>query len=57
MVHRYFGFNKKQNHFILDFIDEGDFVFDVGANIGGKTDIFRRKGARVLCIEPQPDCA
>lgn len=31
--------------------------FDVGANIGERTDIFLQLGARVIAIEPQPDCA
>jgi FkbM family methyltransferase len=31
---------------------QGDLVFDVGANLGYKTDIFLRLGARVLAVEP-----
>jgi FkbM family methyltransferase len=31
-------------------------VFDVGANIGDRTDLFLACGATVLAIEPQPDC-
>jgi FkbM family methyltransferase len=30
----------------------GDLIFDVGANIGSKTDVFLRMGARVASIEP-----
>ena len=33
-----------------------DLCFDVGANIGSKTKIFLELGARVVCIEPQPNC-
>jgi FkbM family methyltransferase len=30
----------------------GDLIFDVGANVGFKTDVFLRMGARVIAIEP-----
>ena len=39
-----------------EIINEGDLVFDVGSNIGFKTDLFLSMGARVICIEPQPTC-
>jgi len=35
----------------------GDLVFDVGANVGNRTKVFLRLGARVVAIEPQPSCA
>jgi len=35
----------------------GDLVFDIGANIGQKTSVFLEVGARVVAVEPQPDCA
>jgi FkbM family methyltransferase len=35
-----------------DFVEEGDLVFDVGANRGIKTHAFRKLGARVVAIEP-----
>jgi len=38
------------------FVRPGDVVFDVGANVGNKTDSFLQYGAQVVCIEPQPDC-
>lgn len=31
---------------------EGDLIFDVGANVGDKANVFLRLGARVVCIEP-----
>jgi FkbM family methyltransferase len=34
------------------FIRPGDFVFDIGANRGRKTFIFRLLGAKVLAVEP-----
>jgi FkbM family methyltransferase len=37
---------------ILAGFKPGDLVFDVGANVGDKTDVFLRLGARVIAIEP-----
>jgi len=34
------------------FINAGDFVFDIGANRGRKTWIFRKLGAKVLAVDP-----
>jgi FkbM family methyltransferase len=31
---------------------KGDLIFDVGANVGDKTDVFLRLGARVVAVEP-----
>jgi FkbM family methyltransferase len=31
-------------------------VFDVGANIGAKTELYLRNGAKVVCFEPQAGC-
>jgi FkbM family methyltransferase len=39
------------------FITAGDLVFDVGAHVGDRTAAFRRLGARVVAIEPQPALA
>src|SRR5436853_2229374 len=36
------------------FIRPGDLVFDVGAHVGDRTAAFRRLGARVVAVEPQP---
>ena len=41
---------------IFDLINTHDLIFDVGAHIGEKTTLYLEKGARVVCIEPQPDC-
>ena len=35
-------------------IQPGDLVFDIGANVGDKTDAFRHCGARVIALEPDP---
>ena len=37
-------------------IQEGDLVFDVGANLGAKTEEYLACGAKVVCFEPQPNC-
>ena len=36
------------------FVDPGDLAFDIGAHVGDRTASFRRLGARVVCVEPQP---
>jgi FkbM family methyltransferase len=37
-----------------EFIKPGDLVFDIGAHVGDRTAAFRRLGARVVALEPQP---
>jgi FkbM family methyltransferase len=39
------------------FLKPGDLAFDVGAHIGDRIGSFRRAGARVVALEPQPLCA
>jgi FkbM family methyltransferase len=36
------------------FIQPGDLVFDIGAHVGDRIATFRRLGARVVAVEPQP---
>jgi FkbM family methyltransferase len=36
------------------FVKPGDLVFDAGAHVGDRVAAFRRLGARVVAIEPQP---
>lgn len=38
------------------FVPAEGLVFDVGANVGRKADLFRAIPARVVAIEPQPRC-
>jgi FkbM family methyltransferase len=38
------------------FIGPGDLVFDIGSHIGDRIGSFRRLGARVVAVEPQPMC-
>lgn len=44
---------KREIIFYSKFIKKGDLCFDVGANIGNKTNIFLKLGAKVIAIEPQ----
>jgi FkbM family methyltransferase len=39
------------------FVRAGDLTFDIGAHVGDRTGSFRRLGARVVALEPQPLCA
>jgi len=36
------------------FVQRGDLVFDVGAHVGDRVASFRRLGARIVAVEPQP---
>jgi len=36
------------------FVPDGGLVFDIGAHLGDRTQAFRRLGARVVALEPQP---
>ena len=39
------------------FLRAGDLAFDIGAHVGDRIGSFRRLGARVVALEPQPLCA
>ncbi|MDM4719047.1 FkbM family methyltransferase [Micromonospora sp. WMMA1363] len=45
------------DRFYAQFVHAEDLVFDVGAHVGDRTGGFRRLGARVVAVEPQPLCA
>ena len=47
----------KMKTFYRQFICENDLCFDIGANIGNRTEIFIELGARVIAVEPQQECA
>jgi FkbM family methyltransferase len=47
---------KAMKLFYGEFIKQGDLCFDIGANRGNRTEIFLSLGARVVALEPQPDC-
>ena len=42
--------------FYGQFFGPGDLVFDVGANVGSRTEVFLDLGARVIAVEPQRPC-
>jgi FkbM family methyltransferase len=42
--------------FYRDFIQPGDLCFDVGAHVGSRAWLWSQLGARVIAVEPQPDC-
>jgi FkbM family methyltransferase len=39
------------------FLNPGDLAFDIGAHVGDRVASFRRLGARVVAVEPQPALA
>jgi FkbM family methyltransferase len=39
------------------FVRPGDLAFDIGSHVGDRIGSFRRVGARVVALEPQPLCA
>jgi FkbM family methyltransferase len=39
-----------------DVVKKGDLVFDVGVNVGQKSEIFLFLGAKVVGVEPNPKC-
>ena len=53
----YYG-NRSQraamDRLYTQFVRPGDLVFDVGAHVGDRIGSFRRLGARVVAVEPQP---
>ncbi|NUN70024.1 MAG: FkbM family methyltransferase [Bacteroidetes bacterium] len=48
--------NRMIKHY-RDFISAGDLVFDVGANLGERSKIFRALNAKVIAIEPTQYCS
>jgi FkbM family methyltransferase len=56
----YYGDGKRaaaMDRLYRRFVQPGDLAFDVGAHIGDRVASFRRLGARVVAIEPQPAMA
>jgi FkbM family methyltransferase len=45
-----------KRNFFSQLLGPGDLVFDVGANLGSYAEIFASLGARVIALEPNPDC-
>ncbi len=38
-----------------EFLRPGELGFDIGAHVGSRVRTWRRLGARVVAVEPQPD--
>lgn len=51
------GRAARLDRFHARFLKPGDLAFDVGAHVGDRTASFRRLGARVVAVEPQPALA
>src|ERR1700678_1046497 len=47
---------ERQFQLYSSFISQVSLVFDVGANVGNRIEAMLRCCARVVAIEPQPDC-
>lgn len=43
------------DRFYARFLGRGDLAFDIGAHVGNRIRSWRRLGARVVALEPQPD--
>lgn len=53
----YYGNRSRPNtmdRLYAEFVRPGDLVFDIGAHVGDRVASFRRLGARVVAVEPQP---
>ena len=53
----YYGHRERRaamDRLYRQFVREGDLVFDVGSHVGDRIGAFRRLGARVVAVEPQP---
>jgi FkbM family methyltransferase len=48
------GGRAGMDHLYAQFVRPGDLVFDIGAHVGDRVACFRRLGARVVAVEPQP---
>ncbi|OLB81760.1 MAG: methyltransferase [Actinobacteria bacterium 13_2_20CM_2_71_6] len=50
------GRHRRMRRFYREFLGPGDLGFDIGAHVGSRVRAWRRLGARVIAVEPQPDC-
>src|SRR5262245_22407000 len=46
--------NRAMEALYRRFLSAGDLAFDIGAHVGDRISAFRRIGARVVAVEPQP---
>ena len=50
------GKHRRAKRLYGEFLGPGDVAFDIGAHVGGRVRVWRHLGARVVAVEPQPDC-
>jgi FkbM family methyltransferase len=55
MYHGVPGKHRRMLRLYGEFLGPGDVGFDIGAHVGGRVRAWRRLGARVVAVEPQPD--
>jgi FkbM family methyltransferase len=55
MYHGLPGQHRRLVAFYGQFLGPGDVGFDVGAHVGNRVRAWRKLGARVVAVEPQPD--
>ena len=48
------GRNAAMARLYASFVRPGELVFDIGAHVGDRVACFRKLGARVIAVEPQP---
>lgn len=46
----------RRRPFYSQFVSAGDLVFDVGANVGNRVQVFLEIGCKVVAVEPQQEC-
>jgi FkbM family methyltransferase len=56
MYHGIPGKHRRMLRLYRQFLGPGDLGFDIGAHVGSRVRAWRRLGARVVAVEPQPDC-
>jgi FkbM family methyltransferase len=47
---------RKIRDFYENFVRRGDLAFDIGANVGSYSEVFCELGAKVVAVEPNPQC-
>jgi FkbM family methyltransferase len=55
MYHGVPGRHRRMVRFYSEFLQPDDLAFDIGAHVGSRVRAWRRLGARVIAVEPQPD--
>ncbi|BCB87377.1 FkbM family methyltransferase [Phytohabitans suffuscus] len=48
--------HRRMRRLYAQFLGPGDIGFDIGAHVGSRVRAWRKLGARVVAVEPQPDC-